>query len=215
MTDERWRGFVVSAAPASGVDPTALFLSRAAFDATVTPENSLRDLLDHIAGEEVADRVLKGFLAIEEVADGVDLRKIIPAAADPEVFQRHAASTKAIEWWAKLRAANLEAMNEMYRANTRAREGGREFTLYYARKFEFGFETLNALEGMRQAALAKEAQDEEKQTEHLEKAIESMYGALNAHAAIARDQSDRGVIALMNAYAYRLLQKQLEEADAK
>ena len=46
------------------------------------------------------------------------------------------------------------AMNEMYRANTRAREGGRAFTLYYARRFEFGFEYMNAVEALRKAAMA-------------------------------------------------------------
>ena len=102
----------------------------------------------------------------------------------------------------------------MYRANTRAREGGRAFTLYYARRFEFGFEYLNAVEAVRNAGIAKRKGDKDTQIAELEKAIDSVTNACNAMAAVARSQSDRGVIAVMNAYGYRPLLKLLEEADA-
>ena len=84
LTSERWGGYVVVATPMSGSDPAAYFVSRAAFDATLTPEGSLRELLDHIAGEGVADRVLKGFAMVEEAAEAVDVKKITPAAPDAE-----------------------------------------------------------------------------------------------------------------------------------
>ena len=108
----------------------------------------------------------------------------------------------------------LNAMNEMYRANTRAREGGRAFTLYYARRFEFGFEFINVLEATWNAGIAKRKGDKETQIAELEKAIDSVTNACNAMAAVARSQSDRGVIAVMNEYGYRPLLKLLEEADA-
>ena len=129
------------------------------------------------------------------------------------IFERHDEDHPSPEYWAKIRDANLGAMDEMYRANTRAREGAREFTLYYARRFESAFEIMNSLEAMRQAKVAQGKEEKEKQVEQLEKAIESMYGGLNAYAAVARDPGDRGVIALLNRSAYRYLQKRLEESE--
>lgn len=116
-------------------------------------------------------------------------------------------------WWNDARTHYLNAMNEMYRANTRAREGGRAFTLYYARRFEFGYEYMNTIEAIRKAGIAKRKGDNDTQIAELEKAIDSVTNACNAMAAV-RSPSDRGVIAVMNEYGYRPLLKLLEEADA-
>ena len=58
--------------------------------------------------------------------------------------------------------------------------------------------------------MAKKDGDSEKLIEHLEKAVESMYNALNAYGEVARDSCDRGVIAVLNEYGYRPLKKELE-----
>ena len=49
----------------------------------------------------------------------------------------------------------LNAMNEMYRANTRAREGGRAFTLYWARRFEFALEYMSFAQAVQKASAAE------------------------------------------------------------
>lgn len=51
------------------------------------------------------------------------------------------------------------------------------------------------------------------QIAELEKAIESLNNALNAMAAVARSNSDRGLIAILNEYGYRPLKKKLAEAE--
>ena len=42
-----------------------------------------------------------------------------------------------------------------------------------------------------------------------------MLDALNAQAAVARSNSDRGVIAVLNEYGYRPLLKELEAAESE
>ena len=42
----------------------------------------------------------------------------------------------------------LKAMNEMYRANTRAREGSRSFTLYNAKRREVAFHFFSVIEAL-------------------------------------------------------------------
>lgn len=208
-----WSGVTITAPQPGGVDVTAFFVSRAAYDLQVTPEASLRDLMDHLAGEGIADRVLKAFNLVEEAADGINLADLPVVVPDDRIFTRYIMGGEAPAWWVALKDAHLKAMDEMYRANTRAREGGGDFTLYFARRFEAAYELMSAVDSMRDSATAAAKGEKEKQVEALEKAIESTYGSLNAHAAIARDAGDRGSIALVNRSGYRLLQKMLADAE--
>lgn len=166
-------------------------------------------ILAPICGEGVAERVVKAFEYCDQ-AFGEEFY-----LNGPDMFTQYYVSTEPPPArWTEMRTNYLNAMNEMYRANTRAREGGRAFTLYYARRFEFGFEYMNVVEALRKAAIAKKAGNKDEQIAELEKALDSITNACNAMAAVARSQSDRGVIAVMNEYGYRPVMKLLEEADA-
>lgn len=208
-----WSGFTAMSSNLGASDPTAYFASRAVFDSQLTPEASLRDLIDHVAGEGIADRVVKAFSLVEEASDAVNLADIPVVVADDRLYTRYLMGGAAPEWWAGLKDAHLKAMDEMYRANTRARDGGRELTLYFARRFEAAYEMMNAIDTIREGNVAAAKGEKEKVGESLEKAIEGTYTSLNAYAAIARDTSDRGTIALVNRAGYRLLQKMLEDAE--
>jgi hypothetical protein len=166
-------------------------------------------ILAPVCGEGVAERVVKAFDYCEQASgDSFD-----PPA--PNMFTRYYETAEPPPaQWAEMRTNYLNAMNEMYRANTRAREVGRAFTLYYARRFEFGMEYMNVVEALRKAAIAKGAGKKDEQIAELEKALDSITGACNAMAAVARSQSDRGIIAAMNEFGYRPVMKLLEEADA-
>ncbi|HUE72789.1 MAG TPA: hypothetical protein VMP01_18025 [Pirellulaceae bacterium] len=207
---------------AIGIEPARLsdgdlwaFLhSRNFFDAKFTGGHPIHDLVTPICGDGVSDRVLKAFELAEEATKLINAGDKALSAPRPDVIMKHYASTDPPpEWWGKARDNYLNAMNEMYRANTRAREGGRSYTLYFARRFEFAFEYMNCLEAVRKAGNAKSKGDQETQIAELEKAVESMNGALNAMAAVARSQSDRGIIAVLNEYGYRPLVKELDAAS--
>ena len=88
------------------------------------------------------------------------------------------------------------------------------FSLYLARRFEFGGEYLNCIEAVRKAGIAKAKGDRETQAAELENAVESLYSALSALAAVARSNCDRGVIAVLNEYGYRPLKKELESLQS-
>ncbi len=134
----------------------------------------------------------------------------------PDIILRHyAKSDPPPEWWSKVRDNYLGAMTDMYRATSRAREGGRSYTLYLARRCEFGYEYMNCVEATRMAGIAKSKKDTTEQRAQLEKAIEFMNAACSALAAVARDQSDRGMIAVCNEFGYKALQKELEKLDAE
>ena len=87
---------------------------------------------------------------------------------------------------------------------------------YYAKRGEFALEYLAAVKSVKEAGIAKEAGDTEKALEHLETALEQTHNCINTLAGVAQDQSDRGVIAVLNAYAWRpLLAEQEKLADTQ
>jgi hypothetical protein len=195
-------------------DLAALVYSRGCFDATSGDPHPVHDLVTPICGEGVSDRVLKAFGLAEEATKLILASDRELGAPAPDLVMKHYGSAEPPpEWWSKARENYLSAMNEMYRANTRAREGGRSYTLYFARRFEFAFEFMNSIEAVRKAAIAKSKGDVETQIAELEKAVESMNGSLNAMAAVARSQSDRAIIAVFNEDGYRPLVKELEAAQ--
>jgi hypothetical protein len=209
-----WVGFTVRYRFIGDLDLTAYRLSRGSFDPQSTTNPFLEELVTPVCGEGVADRVAKAFLLIEQATTLIDENDLGFSFPMPGVILKHYDSDlPAPEWWGQVRDCYLNAMNEMYRANTRAREGGRSYTLYLARRFEFGFEYMNCVEAVRKAGLAKRKGDTETQLAELEKAIESLHGGLNAMAAVARSNSDRGLIAALNEFGYRPLKRELEAVE--
>ncbi len=199
----------------SDIDLPVYWLSRSSFGSVLTFEQLCREVIDPSCGEDVSDRVLAAFqrnhqaqLVMEKLPFGggmsgsVNLRDVERVATkNPEKI------TSAADDY-------LNAMNEMYRANTRAREGGRPFTLYWARRFEFALEYLSFAQAVQKASSAEMTKDTATQIAELEKGIESLNNGLNAMAAIARSNSDRGLIAVLNKYGYRPLKKKLAQAEA-
>jgi hypothetical protein len=114
-------------------------------------------------------------------------------------------------WWKTVRDLYAGAMDEVYRASTRARDGvkARPLLHYYAKRLEFAFFYMNSLEALRLAGQAKAKGDFKAQREQLEAAVEAMYNGLGAYGEVARDPSDRGVIAVLNEYGYRPLRREL------
>jgi len=114
-------------------------------------------------------------------------------------------------WWKKAQDLYLEAMNESYRALGRAQPHSRPFILYSCKRLEFAYEYLESLMAVRRAGEAGRQGKDDERLAQLEKAVESMYNGLSALGEVARDTSDRGVIAVLAEYAYRPLAKELEE----
>ncbi|MFN0079490.1 MAG: PQQ-binding-like beta-propeller repeat protein [Prosthecobacter sp.] len=177
-------------------------------EASVLPKNefsdekSLSDLVTPMCGEGVAERLWLGFQAIDKASQLIaqhDPKLGVPA---PDMLLRHLNSKAALPaWLTEVKTLYTTAMNEMYRANTRAREGSRSFTLYNAKRLEFTFHFISGIESL------YKSHDPATRAESLEAAMESIYNALNSYSDVARDSTDRGAIALLNEHGYRALRK--------
>lgn len=206
-----WDGFSTRYWIIGDLDLSAYYLSRVSFNPKLTPQQALEDMATSALGEGTFGRTMKAFELVEQATTLIDQNDIGFAFPVPNVIMKHYMSSEPVpEWWGKASGLYADAMNEMYRVNTRSREGNRAYSLYLARRFEFGMEYLNCIQSVRKAGIAKAKGDKETQIAELEKAVESLHGALNALSAVARSNCDRGVIAVLNEYGYRPLKKELE-----
>jgi hypothetical protein len=198
-------GFLAGAQIPGDLNVSAYFTSRVSFDEKVTPASALRDLVVTICGEGVDERVQKAMDLINQATKLIEKNDPELGVPGAEVFRRHLRSKDPLPAWiTEAKTLYTGAMSEMFRANTRAREGARSFTLYHAKRLEFTVHFFTALESL------YKAHDAAAKDEALEAAIEGIYNALNSWSDVARDSSDRGAIALLNEYGYRVLLKASE-----
>ena len=203
-------GFVATAVMPGDLNAAAYFVSRAAFDATLTARRSLDELVTPICGDGVSERLWLGFEHLEQAAKLIAANDPGLGVPAPQMLLRHLnAKTAPPAWLTKVKAHYADAMNEMYRGNTRARGGARPYILYHAKRFEFALHYCTALEALGNAGLATAQNKPDARADAADAALEAIYNALNAHADVARDASDRGVIALLNEHGYRPVGKAL------
>ena len=206
-------GFAVDCQLVDDLNTSVFYLSRASFDSTMTPARAVRELVTPICGE-VGVRIGIGFDHLAEAFALIQEHDPAIAIPGPKVVMRHYVSTEPVpEWWGEAKNGFAMAMNEMYRANTRARGGARAYSLYLAKKFEFALHYFTCLESLRAAGIARSKNDKNAQLEGLDQAVEAMHNAMSAIADVDRNHADRGVIALFNEYGFRPLISELEKAE--
>ena len=178
------------------------FVSRICFDDKMTFDQALNDLVTPICGEGVVERFQKGLYLIGDAAKLIEANDASFGIPGANMMRRYLDAKESLPTWiTEAKTHYTNAMNEMYRANTRAREGARPFILYHAKRLEFALHYCTAIESL------YKAHDKAVRAESIEAAVEAMYNALNAYADVARDPSDHGAIALLNEHGYRALTK--------
>ena len=206
-------GFAVSCQLVDDLNTSIFYLSRAGFDSEMTPKRAVDELVTPICGE-VSVRIGIGFDHLAKASSLINEHNPTIASPREDVIMRHYKSSQAVpEWWGEAKGSFAMAMNEMYRANTRARGGAREYSLYLAKKFEFALHYFTCIESLRNAAIARSKMDKDAQLEGLDQAVEAMHNAMSAVADVDRNNADRGIIALFNEYGFRPLIRELEKAD--
>lgn len=204
-------GFFAHVVMPGDLNASVHFVSRSSFASELSPYKAFADLVTPICGEGVAVRLLMGFEKVEKAARLITRNDDLIGVPNAEKLLANLASKEPPPaWWAEVKTCYTEAMNEMYRGNTRARGGARPFILYHAKRLEFGVHYFTALDALRRAGNAKAQKDADAQAAALEQAVEALYNGLNALAEVARDPSDRAAIALLNAQGYHPLLKLLE-----
>lgn len=211
-----WDGFSTRYWMLAELDPTVHYLSRAAFDKNVTARSAHDDLFATISGKPaVADRLWRGFGHIEAATNLIDENDLGFAFPVAGMLMKHYRAEPVPAWWDEMTEHYTQAMIELYRSHDATHPRGRKTLFYYAKRSEYVLEYLGCVKALRESAIAGKAGDSDAALEKLEAAIESLYNAMDTLSDVARDPSDRGLIAVLAAHAYRPLLAEYEKlADA-
>ncbi|MBX3398958.1 MAG: hypothetical protein KF873_09470 [Gemmataceae bacterium] len=209
-------GFDIIAEVPGDLGPAVYHLARRAFEPKLTPKEAFTQYFTPIVGTASTERVLLGIGLLGEA------EKLVESAdkkfeLSPDFVANLLKSGDAPpEWWKKAGKHYAGAMDEMYRGiRATYNDPARPVLLYYAKRSEFAVQFFNCLDATRLAGAARKAGDKDAELQHLEKATESIYNALNAYGDVARDPSDRGAIALLAETIYRPLMSELKAASKK
>lgn len=217
IKEEGWAGFSTRYWVPAELDPAVYFLARASWEKDLTAEQAVRELWTTATGNAAAaDRLWKAWQHLETATDLIDKHAIGFTFPVPGMLMKHYNENPIPEWWQEATDAYTKYMVELYRANGAIDGDAKPILFYYAKRSEFALEYLGAVKAVRESHLAQEAGDMEKALEHLETAIEQTHNCISTLSDVAQDQSDRGVIAVLNAYAYRPLLAEYEKlADSE
>ena len=222
MTDMRkfgWDGFSTRYWMLTELDPTLHYMSRASFDASVTPRSAHDDLFLTITGNAAAtNRLWLAFEHMEAATDLMDKRAIGFGFPVPGMMMKHYRPGPHPDWWEEVTEHYTQWMIEVYRALVAAEAPAQPLLFYYGKRSEFAMDYLGCVTALREAATAKQKGDLELAVEKLEVAVEAMYNSIDSLSHVVWDQSDRGLIATLANFAYRPLvaeyEKMLEQVES-
>jgi len=207
-----WDGFSTRYWVPAELDPSVYFLARSAWDAKLTPRQAHNDLWLAMTGNPSAtERLWHGWQELERATELIDRNNIGFTFPVSGMLMKHYRPDPIPEWWAQAAKHYETLMIELYRSQGAVDSRARKLLFYYAKRGEYVLEYLAAVRAVREAALAKKQGDLEKTVEHLEVALEQTYNCINTVSDVVEDQSDRGLIAVLNAYAYRPLLREYEK----
>ncbi len=206
-----WAGFMTRTYLVEDQDPLVAYLAKASWADGVTPDAVYRDQVRACCGEGCVDDMLKVFREVETATISLSLHNPGFSFPVPGMMMNH--------WKHGPMPADLVADRECYRraldaarrAQAKSTAAGRPYVDYWVGRLAFAVGYLDTVELVHKAATAKAAGyvDETRQTVRL--AMKTARRALEAYARVARDQSDRGAIAVMNEYVVRALKAKLDE----
>ncbi len=207
-----WAGFSTRYWVPGELDPAVYFLARASWEEHLTAEQAVRELWTTATGNSAAaDRLWKAWEHLETATDLIDRHAIGFTFPIQGMMMKHYNATPIPEWWQEVTDEYTQYMIELYRAQGAVDGDATSILFYYAKRGEYVLEYLAAVKAVKEAAIARQAGESEMALEHLETALEQTYNCINTLSDIAQDQSDRGVIAVLNAYAYRPLLAEYEK----
>jgi hypothetical protein len=211
LRETKWEGFVARERFPGDHDEERAFLARAAWDANADPEKIATAQLQAACGEQCGNELLTTMHSIDAAT--------VVWETDDEHFAFPVPSLLMKYWKAGPLPAYLEANRKNYEAGWQAAKRavavstpeGKSLAEFWAKRMEFSVNYITAVQFFRRAAIAQNARQPQQAWDDATQALAFLRDSIEAYAAVARNQSDRGSIAIAVEYAYRPLQKKIAE----
>ena len=213
IRENGWDGFSTRYWMLADLDPAVHFLSRASWDPAVTARSAHDSLFTTITGkQEVADRLWLAMQHIENATEITDRNNLGFNFPVQGMLMKHHQPQPVPAWWDEVNKSYTSAMIELYRSHGAAHPRSRRLLFYWAKRGEYVLEYLAAVRAVREASVASKEGDSETVIEKYEAAMESLYNAIDTLSDVVQDQGDRGLIAVLNKFAFEPLQAQYEKS---
>jgi len=207
--------FVATSRAAADFEAGLYYLSRRAWDPTMTADRAYHDLYTPIAGrDDSAGRLKLAFDFMEQANDqltAVLKEHKLSFEPGPNMLVQLLTQKADLEPAFKpVLDTYIKSMNEFLRGHGNCDGSTRHLLFYYSKRGEYSLGLMNCCIALSAAAKARQAKQPEVELEQMEKAIEGLYMGLNALSEVARDDSDRGIIAVLNEWGFKPLNKELD-----
>ena len=206
-----WAGFSTRLWLLGDQDPCAAYLSDAAWHANVTPEIVYRDQLRAACGEGCVEDMLTAYRELEEVTRGLEWHGLGLTFFTPDMMMKHWTPQPMSAELREDRRGYQRALDAVLRAKAKSTEMKGDYVSYWVGRLQFGILYFDTVEQVRKAAMANAENRRAEAVGNLTGAVETSRRAIEAYVSIARDQSDRAAVAVLNEYVYRPLRAKLEE----
>jgi hypothetical protein len=199
-----WAGFSTRYWLAGDHDAAVAYLSQAAWNADATPESVYADHTRAVYGDAAAPHMRRVFAEVEAATLLLEEHGLGFAFPTPQMLMQHWTNQPLDPAFAQIEQHYHTALEAAHLAENAATSQGRPLARYWVDRLEFGIGYLQSVAAVRRAGAAEAAGQREVAEAEGKKAL-ALREALERYADAARDQSDRGAIAVMAEYAYRPL----------
>jgi hypothetical protein len=206
-----WAGYSARYWQIGDHDPSIAYMAKVAWDSSTDPERICRDLAETICGPASVDDLLDVWREVQEATVTLEQHALGLAFPTPQMLMKHWIPEAFPEPVETVRSAYTRALAAAERALSKSVPRGREHARYWIGRLEFGIAYLDAVENVRKAARMEAAGRIAESIRWGESAGECLKRAGEAHASVARDQSDRGAIAVLNRHGFRPLFAKIEQ----
>ena len=206
-----WDGFSTRYWLIGDHEPTVAYLARAGWDESATPDDVSRDILRAACGDACVDDMFELFQEVQNATLILEQNAFTLAFPAPNMIMKSWIPERFPSELEEVREGYVRALDLARSAARKSESNGFSYPKYWTGRLEFGIEYLNAIESLRNAALAEDAGRPEDALRHTQTASEQMRVGIEAYAEIVWDQSDRGAIAVLNEHVYKPLQAKIAE----
>ena len=222
MRANRWSGFSTRYWMISDHEPCMAYLSRRCWLDEFTPQDAYRDHVEAVCGVEALPDMLTAFGHLETVTrhlNGHGLGLTFPV---PGMIAKHFLPGPLPRVLVHDRDGYRQSLAAFERA-LRKTKRGREYVQYWVSRIKFGIGYIDCIEAARALATAKRDLEQAKKNrqqvaakqrialDRAKSAMDISREMLETFGKVARNQSDRGAIAVMVEYVYRPLRREYEQ----
>ena len=211
LRETGWEGIVARERFPGDHDTEMAYLARAAWDPNADPDKIASEQLAAACGQRCGKDLLTTMHSVDAATVVWERDDEFIAVPVPKMLMRQWKAGPVPDYLEENRKNYEQGWKAAQRAVSVATPEGKKYAEYWAKRMEFSVKYVMAVESVRRAATAEAAHQTGQAVEETTKALATLRESIEAYAAVARNQTDRGAIALAVEYGYRPLEKKLSE----